>query len=225
MGSSRLPNKMMLHLNGYPIIEWVYRRVIQSKKIDQIVFALPVSNQDDVLALYLSQIGATVFRGSELDVVSRYYAVAREYNATEIVRICADNPLICPKEIDFLIEKFYEIECDYAYNHIPKNNTYPDGLGAEICHMDLVKTINIKASTPEHREHLFNYMWDNKEGYRIFTFNPKSEISHPELKFDIDTLEDYRLLVSRNYRIDMTAEEIIEVATSSSEKGVLNSLL
>ena len=142
MGSSRLPNKMLLYLHGYPICEWVYKRVKMSKKIDQIIFALPDTEDNHVLARYLESIGADVFRGSENNLVDRYYRAAKLTSANEIIRICADNPLICASEIDRLIDFYREDKCDYAYNHIPKGNKYPDGLGAEICSMDLLKIIN-----------------------------------------------------------------------------------
>ena len=73
MGASRLPNKMLLHLHGYPVVEWVYRRISQAKKVDRILFALPDTAQDDVLAGFLESIGAEVYRGSETDLVDRYY--------------------------------------------------------------------------------------------------------------------------------------------------------
>ena len=77
MGSSRLPNKMLLYLHGYPICEWVYKRVKMSKKIDQIIFALPDTEDNYVLARYLESIGADVFRGSENNLVDRYYRAAK----------------------------------------------------------------------------------------------------------------------------------------------------
>ena len=132
MGAKRFPNKMLLNFHGYPIIEWVYRRVLQSKMLDGIIFAIPDTDEDDLLQWFLESIGAKVFRGSETDLVDRYYKVAKSFFVKDIVRICADNPLICASEIDRLIAYFNQNNCDYAYNHIPRNNSYPDGLGAEI---------------------------------------------------------------------------------------------
>ncbi len=212
MGATRLPNKMLLHLHGYPIIEWVYRRVLQSKRLDKIIFALPDTEPDDLLAWYLESIGATVFRGSEADLVDRYYKAAKSVTAEDVVRICADNPLICSSEIDRLIDYFMQHKCDYAYNHIPRNNRCPDGLGAEICRMELLEEIHAKTSKPEHREHLFNYLWDHPDQYTIETFNPPGDLAYPELKLDLDTREDYKRLVEKPYRIEMSAMEIVKTA-------------
>ena len=214
MGASRLPNKMLLYLHGYPICEWVYKRVKMSKKVDQIIFALPDTEDNHVLAWYLESIGADVFRGSENDLVDRYYRAAKINSADEIIRICADNPLICASEIDRLIDFYRKDKCDYVYNHIPKGNKYPDGLGAEICSIGLLKVINKKAKTTNHREHLFNYMWEHSSEYSIKTFDPLEEISYPKLKFDIDTMSDYKSLLEKEYRINMSAAEIVHVANN-----------
>ncbi len=131
MGASRLANKMLLSLHGYPICEWVFRRVSQAEKIDQVVFAIPDTEKDNVLAEYLQTIGAILFRGSELDLVDRYYQAAKQTGADQIVRVCADNPLICGSEIDRLVRWFQHQSCDYAYNHIPNNNNYPLKLSKE----------------------------------------------------------------------------------------------
>ena len=69
MGSSRLPNKMLLNFHGQPIIKWVFHRVLKAKKIDQEVFAIPDKKRDDELFLYLKSINALVYRGNENDFV------------------------------------------------------------------------------------------------------------------------------------------------------------
>lgn len=212
MGSTRLPNKMMLHLHGYPVIEWIYRRLEESKRVDEVIFATSTAERDDVLVMHLESLGAQVFRGSEADVVSRFYFAAVHSSATSIVRVCADNPLICASEVDRLICFFESGSYDYAYNHIPKNNRYPDGFGAEICNFSLLEEIHTHANAESQREHLFNYVLDNKEKYKIGTFDPPEVICHPELRFDIDTIEDYKALLAKPYGIGLSAEKIIEIA-------------
>jgi spore coat polysaccharide biosynthesis protein SpsF len=212
MGSKRLPNKMLLHLHGYPIIEWVYRRILKSNRVDKIIFAIPESEENHILSFYLKKIGAEVFEGSETDLVDRFYHAAKLYKAKNIIRICADNPLVCSSAIDSLVDFYDKTPCDYAFNHIPRNNNWPDGLGAEICSIDLLEDIYLNSTKSGHREHIFNYIWDNKSDYTIKTFDPIKEIVHPELKFDVDTMDDYQRLLEKPYRIDMSALEIIQTA-------------
>ena len=212
MGATRLPNKMMLHLHGYPICEWVFRRVSEAKYVDNVFFALPDSAQNDLLEGFLKSIGANSIRGSEEDVVSRFMKASIKTSAHCVVRVCADNPLICASEIDRLIEFYKNNKCDYAYNHIPKNSHYPDGLGAEICSMQILDEINKKAKTKKHREHLFNYILDNYTEYTIKTFEPPEDLAYPKLKLDLDTLDDYKKLLEKPFRIDMSAQEIVQIA-------------
>lgn len=212
MGASRLPNKMLLWLHGYPICEWVFRRVKKAEKIDQVIFAIPRTKSNDVLARYLQSIGATVFRGSETNLVERYFQAAEQVFANQIVRVCGDNPLICASEIDRLVGFFENESCDYAYNHIPFKNQYPDGLGAEICSMQLIGELHERATTSSHREHLFNYVWQNSTDYTIKTFDPPDEFGFPELKLDLDTMDDYQALLEKPYQINMNATDIIKTA-------------
>lgn len=209
--SSRLPAKMMLCLHGHPIIEWVVRRVGSSRKLDSVVAAIPESKDNDYLAKYILSLGTAVHRGSENDVLGRIYKAATYQEATHVVRICADNPLISGEEIDRLIEFYMNHPCDYAYNHIPKGNTYPDGFGAEIVSYELLGHIYRAAIEKCHREHCLSFIADNPGQFDIRTFNPPEDISGPDLRFDIDTFDDYCRLSSMDFTIETTTQEIVKL--------------
>jgi spore coat polysaccharide biosynthesis protein SpsF len=212
MGSKRLPNKMMLHLHGKPIINWVVDRSSRSKLIDQLVVAIPSSKENDILEHYLNMLNVNIFRGSEVDLVGRYYEASILYKATHIVRICADRPLISNQEIDNLIYFFLNNDYDYAYNHYPINNKYPIGFGAEITTMDVLEMIYLKSSDPSDREHLFNYILNKNNDFKIGTFDPHDQrIRRPELKFDIDDYDDYHRLLEVDYDMNMTPHQIINI--------------
>lgn len=212
LGSTRLPCKMMLSLHGKPIIEWVIRRVQKSQLLDDIILAIPISEDNDVLAKYITELGVKVYRGSESNVLNRFYEAVKNENATHIVRICADNPLIDGNEIDNLIDFYQENSCDYAYNHIPKDNLYPDGLGAEIIAFDLLKHMNEVVTSQHHKEHCLSYIWDNKDKFIIKTFNPlDKELHYPQMKFDVDTFDDYHKLAMKDFTIDISSQELIKI--------------
>ena len=212
MGSSRLPNKSMLYLHGYPIIHWIFHRVKKTKKINKIVFALPDNHIDDILHKYLEDLGANVHRGSENDLITRFLETAKKHNMKNIVRICADNPLISASEIDRLIEYYFKNETDYCYNHMPINNQYPDGLGAEIFSYDLLQEIDDCAKESKYREHVTNFIWDNKKKYKISTFDPPINLCDPKLKLDLNTYEEYNFLMSKPYNINMDADEVVKTS-------------
>ncbi len=210
MGSSRLPNKMMLSLHGLPVIEWVWRRVTMAEHIDGVVVAIPDGQQDQLLADHLLHIGTTVSRGSETDVLGRMTEAASSKGAETVIRICADNPLVCGSEIDRLVEFFDTGHYDYAYNHIPRGNSYPDGLGAEIVSMDLLELLNKTVTLQAQREHVFNFIWDNPDQFRIGTFDPIDRaLAHPELKLDLDTIDDYAALLKLDINPEMSASEVV----------------
>ncbi len=218
LGSTRLPLKMLLSLHGKPIIEWVIKRVQKAKLLDDIVVAIPISEDNNTLAKYLQELDVKVYRGSEGDVLDRFYQAAVENEATHIIRICADNPLIDPIEIDNLIS-FYEKERpDYVYNHIPKNNLYPDGLGAEMISFKILEEMHKVAKEQHYREHCMSYIIDNSDRFSIMTFDPLNEgIRYPELKFDIDTFEDYEKLALRSFNIDVSSSELINIFTENKK--------
>ena len=212
IGSSRLPNKMMLSLHGIPLIEWVVKRVQQSKNINDIIVTIPDNEENNILEKYLYSINVKIFRGSENNVLKRFYDASKNENPTQIVRICADNPLIDSNEIDNLINFYKENPCDYAYNHIPKNNMYPDGLGAEIISHNILKQLYNTVTLERHKEHCFSYIHDNPSKFNIKTFNPLNKKLHrPELKFDVDTFDDYYKLSMKNININTTSLELIKI--------------
>ena len=214
LGSSRLPCKTLLNLHGLPVIDWVVGRCARSELADDLVVA--DTRRDEVLARHLRAQGVNTFRGSEQDVLSRMHGAAAAHGADLVVRVCADNPLIWGGEIDNLI-RFYQREhtagnCDYAYNHIPRNNLYPDGLGAEIVSFELFTKAMNEATLPAHREHCLSYIVDNPELFAIRTFDPLDPaLHHPEMKLDMDTADAFINLALRDIRPDITPREIVEL--------------
>ena len=193
MGSSRFPGKMLTPLNGAPLIDWVVKRTKKAEKIDDLIVAIPDSEPSNELDNHLRDIDAKVIRGPENDVLARFHHAATTFKASHVIRICGDNPMICPNAIDELIMFFFKHDPtpDYAYNHVPDGNSWPDGLGAEICTIEVLSQIHKEASDPEHREHIFNYLRNKPDRFRIKTFDPTdTRLSRPELKLDIDYPEN-----------------------------------
>jgi len=193
MGSSRLPGKMMMDLCGFPLIQWVIERCKRSTLLDEIVVATTKNAEDDALIETAYNLGVKTYRGSESDVLGRFVEAAKLYDAEVIVRVCADNPLVAPEEIDRLIDFFLKGRPDYAFNHIPKmGNNYPDGLGAEIFSYKLLKRISNVTHLIRHREHVTQYIADNIEAFDVRTFPCMSPYNEPSMKLDIDVMVDFK---------------------------------
>ena len=192
--------------------------ILQSHRLQlSVIFGIkptPLSHRFFVLVLSYAAVCclSTVF-------LKKFYlthGAAAAHGADLVVRVCADNPLIWGGEIDNLI-RFYQREhtagnCDYAYNHIPRNNLYPDGLGAEIVSFELFTKAMNEATLPAHREHCLSYIVDNPELFAIRTFDPLDPaLHHPEMKLDMDTADDFINLALRDIRPDITPREIVEL--------------
>lgn len=192
MGSSRFPGKALADLCGTSLIDWVLGRVRRSTRLDDVVLAIPSTARDDVLCDFGIAAGVKVYRGSEANVLGRFTGVAREYLADVVVRVCADNPLISPEEIDRLVDYFFAYRPDYAFNHVPRlDNHYPDGLGAEILSRALLEKIAKRALAGSYREHVTNFIWDHASEFRIAAVPCPSELATSRhIKLDIDTPED-----------------------------------
>lgn len=218
MGSSRLPGKMMMKLAGIPIIEWVVRRVQGAALLDDIVVATSEAAIDDELALYAKNLGVKVFRGREANVLDRFIKAAEYCEADAIVRICADNPLIDPGEIDRLIQDYNNGGADYVCNHQDRlGSGYADGFGAEIFKFSLLKSIDKTELSHLYREHVTLYFWDHMEQISVRSLQAPSSLNFPKLKFDVDTFEDFLVLetlIENGVSITSKANEIIKIAVA-----------
>lgn len=195
MGSTRLPGKSMLKLGGLHIIDLVIGRTARSKTIDEVILATSTKAENDVLADRARSLGIESYRGSESDVLSRIHEAATRHNAETIVRVCADNPLIAPSEVDRIVDHHHHIEPDYSFNHVPKlGNGYPDGLGAEVVDLSIVDQIAATTDKAVHREHVTKYIWHNPTDFMIETVNAPAPIADSNIKLDIDTPTDQRRL-------------------------------
>jgi len=210
MGSRRFPDKMMALLHGIPIIEWVIRRTKRAKLADMVILATSIHKENDILEVKAHELGIEVFRGSEDDVLERFALAANTFQLETIVRVCADNPLVCPDELDKLIYFYREQHPDYAFNIIPKlDNRYPDGLGGEIVSNKILQELHQTVVLKEEREHFFNHIWNNAKHFTIATFKADAAIAHPEIRLDVNNHNDLDYLNGYEFDVQDTGTKII----------------
>lgn len=208
MGSTRFPGKMLKDLCGRPVLEWALERTRRSSRLDGIVLATSRAERDDPLKELASDLGIPTYRGSEDDVLRRYVGAASAHQADVVIRVCADNPLVSPEEIDRIID-FYE-SCLrrgalatrlYVSNATSiGNNGYPDGLGAEVFSMACLRYLDEMASDPAHREHVNGFLLAHPQRFDIRTPSAPREIAFPDVRLDIDSeadLDQIRVLCRR----------------------------
>ncbi|MDW7733450.1 MAG: acylneuraminate cytidylyltransferase, partial [Methanolobus sp.] len=97
----------MKEILGKPVILWDLDRISLSKLIDEIVVAIPYGKENDVIVDTIKEYNDKIIiaRGSEDDVLDRYYQAAVQANADVVVRITSDCPLIDPVVIDKVIKQ------------------------------------------------------------------------------------------------------------------------
>jgi glutamate-1-semialdehyde 2,1-aminomutase len=136
-GSMRFPNKVMAQINDNKLIEILFLRLKKSKNLNKIILATTDIAADDSLTATIKSLGFEVFRGSENNVLERYFYAASKYNATDIVRITGDCPLVDSQLVDAIIDNYIKHNLDYACNSNPPS--YPDGLDIEIFSFSALK--------------------------------------------------------------------------------------
>jgi glutamate-1-semialdehyde aminotransferase/spore coat polysaccharide biosynthesis protein SpsF (cytidylyltransferase family) len=173
MGSSRLPGKTLADIEGHPMLWHVVERVRRARLVHQVVVATSDQPADDEIAEFCEHEGIPCFRGSEDDVLDRFYKTAKKHSAEVLVRITADCPLIDPTVIDRVVERYEHGEIDYASNVM--RPTYPDGLDTEVFSISALERAWREARKLSEREHVTPYL--RSEKFR--TANVTSELPVP----------------------------------------------
>jgi len=211
LGSTRLKNKLCLKINQHKLIEWVLIRSKKIKKITKVVLAVPNKKSQKPLIDIAKKYDCDFYLGSENNLIKRFLDILKYYKQKKFIRLCADNPFLCHKEIDNLISFFHKKKVDYAYNHRPINNSYPDGLGAEISNLKTLLNIKSMARTKAHKEHLFNSLLENPSRFKIATMEPKNKYYRkPFLRLDIDFINQLNSFKKLNINPYMDSASIIK---------------
>ena len=188
MSSSRLPGKVMMEVKGKPLIGHMIDRLKHCKNVDQIIVATSHESANGILCEYLEKNDIDVFSGSENDVLSRYYEVAKKYNISNIVRLTADCPLIDPSVVDHFINEFFKLTADYIY----PSPTLAEGLDTEVFKFHALEIAFHKAKKISEREHVTQYFHNNPGLFKMVKLNNKTDDS--KYRITVDEKEDYEVV-------------------------------
>jgi spore coat polysaccharide biosynthesis protein SpsF len=215
MGSSRLKGKSLKLLNNKPLIAHVIDRLRLIESC-QIVLLISNTQKDDILEHWCNTNNILCFRGSEDNVLQRYYLASIFYKADNILRATGDNPLVEPYYADKLLSKHIELKADYSSNKSEIGSTLPDGLGMEIFTFDALE-ISIKKSTQEHHfEHVNEYILENQEFFKVYKDSTVAGvIDKSAIRLTVDTIEDFRKMSTifshKDFSIDISYEKLLEI--------------
>lgn len=225
MGSTRLPGKVLKDLFGKTVLEHLIERVKQSKLIDEIIIATTESEKDNAIVEQAEKSGVKYFRGSEKDVLNRYYNAAKESNAAIVVRITSDCPLIDPFIIDDVIRFFQENDYSIVTNagNDLNQRTYPRGLDVEVFSFEALQKAFKYATENYQREHVTPYIYEHAE--KIYYY--KNNIDYSNYRWTLDTEEDFEL-ISMIYKLlyrgehDFYFDDILKVFEQHPELSKIN---
>jgi glutamate-1-semialdehyde aminotransferase/spore coat polysaccharide biosynthesis protein SpsF (cytidylyltransferase family) len=183
MGSTRLPGKVLADVQGHPVLWHVVTRALLAPGANAVIVATSDKQQDDPIADLCQAHDIPCFRGSEGDVLDRYYGAAREHQADVVVRVTGDCPLLDPEVLDRVVQTYLQGGFDYVSNTL--RPTYPDGLDAEVFSFAALEEAWRDASLPAEREHVTPYI---RASGRFRTRNVTSDVWPPtaHLRWTVD---------------------------------------
>ena len=216
MGSTRFPNKVMLPINGVPLIELLLHRLSLAKLIDHIMVATSTASGDKQLAAHVRSLGYEVFEGSEKNVLDRFYKGAQSHRPNTVVRITGDCPLVDPELVDAIIASFAPRNVDYLCNGNPP--TFPDGLDTEVFTYSALEQAARHANTSDELEHVTPYI---RESGRFTAENFFNDNDYSRERWTVDEPADLTVIdaVFRHFspRINFGWLEVINLRKQHPE--------
>jgi len=186
-GSTRLPNKVLLPLGDKNILQNVLQRAKKVTGVDEVILATTTQESDNILEKEARDANVSLYKGSQNDVLDRYYQAALKYKADHIIRITSDCPLIDPALISRLLKFYIELKVDYAH---PAG--FPRGLDAEVFSFKALEECKLNATRTYEKEHVTPYIYENKDKFNIFTM--KSLEDYSSYRWTVDVIEDYNVV-------------------------------
>lgn len=187
MASTRLPGKVMRTLGEQTVLAHVLERCGAIPGIDEVVCATVHGPDGDAIEKEANKCGATAFRGSENDVLDRYYQAAKSTQADVVVRVTSDCPLIDPKQCSAVIEKLLSEKADYACNNMPPS--WPVGLDCEAFLFSWLEKAAREARRPSEREHVTPYIRHHPDVKIVNVSSPEPDsVGH---RWTLDNPDDW----------------------------------
>ena len=207
MGSSRLPGKVLMEIDSKPLLKLMYERVNKAKLIDKIIIATTLNEIDEPIVDLCKKNNYEYYRGSENDVLDRYYQAALLFKPKTVIRLTADCPLCDPILVDRTIKFFYEQNVDFVSNTVPPNiKKYPDGTDVEVFSFKLLKLAWKNSTDKEEREHVTFYFWKSNNNFSTAILSNKYDWG--KYRITIDYKEDF-----------ICVKEIIKILKEKNQFG------
>jgi spore coat polysaccharide biosynthesis protein SpsF len=222
MTSSRLPGKILLKVMGRPIISYLLERLRFCRRVDEIVLATTINDADDALISAVEKENILIYRGSENDVLDRYYQAAKAHHIDHIMRITADCPLIDPQLCDHVVEIYQQSEVEFAF----LGPTFAEGLDCAVFSFQALEKAWREARLKSEREHVTPYLHNHPEYFRKVDIQNDQDDSHYRItvdeESDFQVVKEILLNLYRNGEYPFLINEIKTFLDSHPEIFNLN---
>ena len=190
VGSTRLPGKVLLDVMGRTMLHYLIEKVKKAKNIEDIIIATTIKEQDLPIVVLAQKLQVKIYRGSEDDVLDRYYQAAKAFNLRHIVRITADCPLMDPEIIDKIVHYYFKSGADYCCNVLKR--TFPTGEDVEVFSFSTLKYTWEHANLASEREHVTPYIMKHPEVFKLKNVTNKTDLSRK--RWTLDRMEDFKFV-------------------------------
>lgn len=222
IGSTRLPGKIFKKVNDKELLLYHVERL--QKTNFKIIIATSTKKEDDVICEFAAFHKISYYRGSELNVLSRFYNAAKEHGLDIIVRVTSDCPFIDPDLIFKAVNNYLKLNNTNIYLSNTIQRTYARGFDFEIFSIELLENAFKNAYEESEQEHVTPFMWKNRSGKCIVKQTEQiNDNSH--LRLTVDTPEDFELikLLITNYNAqELTHTEIENILLKHPELVKIN---
>lgn len=208
MGSTRLPGKVLRDLAGRPVLRWVWNAVHAAEGVDEVVIATTTEPADDAIARYCEARSMQFFRGSETDVLGRFFEAATHYDADIVLRITGDCPFVDPGVIGQVLALRKAEKADYASNISPPS--WPDGLDVEAMTFEALELADFRATSKIDRDCLTQYIERNQHRFSHAALVCPLPGLHKE-RWVLDTENDFRFCEEIARRVRGTTPSHLEI--------------
>jgi len=192
MGSTRLPGKVLMNVINMPMLEFQVRRLNLVSNVDEIIIATSTNISDDKIENLAIRINCKFYRGSEEDVLDRFYNASKLINADCVIRINADCPLIDPIIINTVLDAYLKNKNHYDYVSNILEPGYPIGCHTEVFSFNALERAFFESKDPLEREHVTPYIYRNTNLFKILSIQPNLDMS--KYRLTVDYPEDYKVI-------------------------------
>jgi spore coat polysaccharide biosynthesis protein SpsF (cytidylyltransferase family) len=229
MGSTRLPGKVLKEIKDLPLLEIQYLRIKGAKLVDKIVIATTTNPEDEAIEEFCTSKGIVCHRGSDWDVLDRYYRAALPFKPTNVIRITSDCPLHHHTVIDFVVDEYLKSGKDYFSNSNNEPDFLEDGFDVEVFSFKALETAWKEAKLLSEREHVTPYIKNSGK----FECGWKKYNKEYNYKLSVDSENDFKaveaIFNSFHSISDFGMEEVMDLLRSNpkileyNKESVINS--